>query len=324
MAGPYTHMMVCQKAAETGEVPPDLLTILDRYQCFLLLGSVSPDLPAIWDKAEEFAAKNLSGAQSHDWSSRFHDGVCKTNGVETRRLKTNKVVEHVFANLGQLTGNDADACLVWLLGHIGHIVTDVVVHPLVGMTKNQVIKSGRYQDSDPVHLQIEIVIDCLTAEREKTYDISGSRFLNWIQDVELKKNSRAFDQTLRLWADAIKASFGEEADPRFWYQTYRAAIAAVNDLPIQFRGYTYPKLPDISAQDKKDFYDQPNVPPPPPPDHRAPFSPDVFDRAVNWVRKYWGEVWQRKLQNADLTGVVPDWNLNTGENRDTRKENDLW
>jgi hypothetical protein len=314
-------MMVCQKAAEAGGVPPELLQLLDKYQCFLLLGSVAPDLPAIWDKASDYLSKGLPGVHGHHWSDRFHDASTQADGKTP--FKTNMVVEHVFANLNELADREADACLVWILGHIGHIVTDVVVHPVVALAKEQALQSGRYKDSDPVHQQIEIVIDCHTALQQKGYEIHGSHFLNWITDVRLPKNAGAFAQTMRLWANGIKAAFNEDADPTWWYETYEKALSAVNGVRIQFRGYTYPELKGISDVDKHEFFDSPLIPP-----HgaglRAPFMPAIFDRAVANVRKFWIDAWKCRQAKTSLKGVIPDWNLNTGMNRDTKKENDLW
>jgi hypothetical protein len=312
-------MMVCQKAADMGGVPPELLRLLDRHHGFLLLGSVSPDLPAIWDKASDYLAKSLPSVHSHRWSDKFHDASTLADGTV---FKTNMVVEHVFANLDELAPNEAEACLVWGLGHIAHIVTDVVIHPVVALAKAHALASGRYKDSDPVHQQIEIVIDCQTANHQKTYEIHGSHFLEWITNVQLPKNAGAFAQAMRLWANGIKAAFHEDADPSWWYRTYVESLSAVDGLRIQFRGYTYPQLSDINAVDRLEFYENPFIPQPP--NLRAPFMPDVFDRAVTCVRKFWVEAWNRRQERASLVGVLPDWNLNTGENRDTKKENDLW
>lgn len=109
MAGPYSHVIACQMASGSQLLSKELRVLLNNDHCFLLLGSVSPDLPSIWDKLPL-----LPG----EWSDKMHRGP-----------GTNRGVIEAFHRFQAVS--DDDPGLAWLLGYVGHVVADVVVHPVV-------------------------------------------------------------------------------------------------------------------------------------------------------------------------------------------------
>jgi hypothetical protein len=125
MAGPFTHFLVCQAASDPKfaetlgfAISTTLRDLLIEYQDFLLLGSVGPDLPAIYDKVA-----------SEKWSDAFHNGAT-----------TNATVLNAYSDLKAV--QCMDARLAFLLGYVGHMVTDAVIHPIVGLanpTKNSTV-----------------------------------------------------------------------------------------------------------------------------------------------------------------------------------------
>ena len=176
MAGPFAHMLVCQSAGEPGYIPPDLLQLLDKHQCFMLLGAEAPDLPAIWDNVD-----------TDGWSERFHSGP-----------RTNSVVIAAFNDLR--SQSVADGRLAWLFGYVGHIIVDVVVHPVVHLAMQK--RSGT-----TVHRECEMTEDSLLFKQLKSYDLKSQNFLDWLEEVTSARNRATFDQTMRLWASKLEQCY---------------------------------------------------------------------------------------------------------------------
>jgi hypothetical protein len=292
MAGPFTHMLVTQWASEPRYLPHDLVQLLDKHQCYMLLGSVSPDLPAIWDNVDK-----------DGWSEKFH-----------RDPKTNGIILAAFEDL--LSRSAADGRLAWLFGYAAHLVTDVVVHPVVARAKQ-----GR--NNADIHQEIEIDQDALTFFQLKTYDLKTLDFLDWLEEVHSAPNRATFDQTMTLWSDKVSQCYKTSADCALWYWTYVHAVDAARWFPFKFRNFTYQPAAKISTQDKSDFFLK--VPLPTATPSTGNFLDHVFDRAVHKVRERWSMMWDCWTQRKPLGSlVIPDWNLNTGTNCDTGKAEDLW
>jgi hypothetical protein len=293
MAGPYSHVIACQMASGSKLLPRELGKLLNIHHCFLLLGSVSPDLPSIWDKVP---------LPPGDWSDKMH-----------RDPGTNKVVIEAFHRFQAVP--DDDPGLAWLLGYVGHVVADVVVHPVVAAIKAA-------HPGKNIHQIIEIHQDALCFKEVKHYDLKKEFFLEWLAECDSPKYGAAFDQTMSVWETALKKAFGSEPSCKTWYTTYLGALHAASAVSLQFRGYTFPQVSDISEQDKKNFYTDVILPLPQKP--TGSFRRVVLKHAAEKIAEVWKAVWDCRKNGGNIAAVVPDWNLNTGENRDTGKENDLW
>jgi hypothetical protein len=306
MAGPFTHMLLCQRAADptiAGQhgvhYSPDFLAIIDSHQCFFLMGAVTPDLPAISDKLAQ-----------QSWSDEMHNG------------KLNRAVVPIFSMLKQVGCRDAR--LAWLFGYVGHVIGDVVVHPVV-----QEAKKSKPGDSS-AHRECEICEDVLLFKDIRSYELTEGvilhKYMDWMNETRSAHNRAMFDQTMAIWRDGLNqhgANFG--GDCAGWYSSYIAALDLATALPLfKFDGYLYPKSPSVSAADRRNFYDW--VPLPVPQGSCGDFRTAVVDLAVKQLATKWQAMWTCLTdgQPGGIEALIPDWDLNTGENRTEHRANDLW
>jgi hypothetical protein len=294
-------MLICEAAsdpsiAKTFDVtlPPQFRQILAANHCYLLLGSVSPDLPAIADV--------LGGS---NWSDRMHNG------------NLNRVPVQIFNEL-KATGC-RDARLAWLFGYVGHIIADVVVHPVVRLA---ITRRGGAN----VHRRCEITQDSLLFRDIKTYDLTVADFFGSLKECRSDPNKKIFEDAMALWAKCLNscgASFhGNCAD---WYTSYVTTVEFATELPrLIFYNTIYPSADSISQEDRRDFYD--DVILPVPENEHGAFRSGVFDLAVRRLVPIWKQMWDC-LVTPDTSGIGPliqDWDLNSGANRTTNTNYDLW
>ena len=300
MAGPFTHFLVCQAASDSKFVetlgpalPTALRDLLRDYQDFVLLGSVGPDLPAVHDK---FASER--------WSDEFHNGAT-----------TNATVLNAYSDLKAV--HCMDARLAFLLGYVGHMVTDAVIHPIVGLanpTKNST-----------VHRECEICQDTLLFKARLKSDLTRAAFIDWLERCK-DDDPGVFDQVMAQWERAIKKAYPTfPNESKTWFTYYTDAIEVAEGFPLKFNGYTYQEASKISASERSTYYD--NVLVPVPEGRRGNFYDEGFIRSVRNVLKVWLPLFQRYLDPANhnpINDLVPRWNLDNGTNMDTQKPNDLW
>jgi hypothetical protein len=305
MAGPYAHILVCEQASKSATLDEDLRHLLETNACLRSLGAVSPDLPAIWDKLPVVGGGN--------WSNRFHT----INDTREKKIPTNLVVEKAFAEIRSMKDDKARfAGLVWLLGYVGHVVTDVVIHPVVRQCIKQATSQG-VSDGGVLHQRVEIVMDTMLVRALlKKEEVADAPVLNWLENAN-RDPERA--QVMAAWSKAIREAYGESADPALWYKYYVDALSIANDSPFQFRGYTYPQFADIPGFERTMYYDDLVLPN----DTLGPYT-GVFNLAVAKVADRWSTVWNRWTSGADLKGVIPNWDLNSGQNYTAGIEHDLW
>jgi hypothetical protein len=288
-------MLICQAAQHS--LPSQAKQIFAANECFLLLGAVSPDLPAVSDKVH-----------GTDWSDRMHDG------------RLTRLVVPIFQELK--AAQCRDARLAWLFGYVGHIVADVVVHPVVRLSLKHPGRDGQHQRS-------EIITDTLLFNAIKTWPLKSADFLGWLKECNDDQNRTMYLQTMATWSACLK-----QADPSFepsggscsdWYAWYVNGVEAATEIPRWVFGYNYlyPKVSQIDAADRRDFYDDVTLPLPA--GAHGPYRPNVFDLAVTRLSSLWQQMWTRLLA-ADSGGIddlIPDWNLNDGSNRTPGKQRDL-
>lgn len=305
MAGPYAHILVCEHASKLGMLDETLRHLFETNACMLSLGAVSPDLPAIWDKLPMVGGGN--------WSDIFHT----INSTGPKKIPTNLVVEKAFAEIRSIEDDEAKlAGLVWLLGHVGHMVTDVVIHPVVRACIKQAIAEGVSRAS-VLHQRVEIVMDTMLVKALlKKEDVADAPILGWLRNAD---HDPVRTQVMAAWSRAIKAAYGESADPEAWYSSYVEALTVAKAAPVQFRGYTFPKFSEIPDFEKKLYYNELMLPN----DTIGQYA-GVFDLAVKKVAERWKAVWDRWTECDDLHGVIPNWDLNSGENHTDKIAHDLW
>ena len=302
MAGPFTHMLLCQRAADPTiakqygvQYSPDWLKIINNQQCFLLLGSVTPDIPAISDQI-----------RSQSWSDQMHNG------------QLNRAVVPIFSTLKQ--SKCRDARLAWLFGYVGHIIGDVVVHPVVSLAKE------RRGGASSLHRQCEICQDSLLFKDLQSYDLISADYLGWMRETTSDRNAAMFNEAMNIWQDGLNQSgAGPGVNCREWYVTYSAGFEVATNLSrVAINGYVYPKATDITPADRADFYD--SVILPVPAGTQASFRAMVFDLALRRLTRIWQQMWTclNDGQPGGIDALIPDWDLNNGKNRGTNMDNDLW
>lgn len=305
MAGPFTHMVICEYATDDQQaialsrqpLPAELTTLLSSNHCFLILGAVSPDLPAISD----FIWKQR-------WSDAMHIGPL------------NRLVVDIFDQSFGCSSSSRDAILAWLFGYVGHIVADAVVHPIV----NLAMQAAKNQS---IHQEIEVCMDSLTYAEKKGGDLQLVPYFDGLRAC--RKSPQIFAELMELWQKCLaSAAPSFDGDPLEWYGTYLAGFhAATTLIPPKvagelhfihkFANYVYQPVSAISASDRAAYYD--HVPIPLSPPGHGSFSKDVFDRAVGHLIDIWREMWARVPVKGSIVNVVPDCNLNTGADMHTYK-----
>jgi hypothetical protein len=304
MAGPYAHILVCERARKLTSLDQKLGNLLATHPCMLSLGAVSPDLPAIWD--------NVPVVGGEHWSDRFHSP--KNNDP---MVATNLVVEKAYGEIRSIVDDQARlAGLAWLLGYIGHMVTDVVIHPVVRECIKQAKAEG-ISDGGVLHQQVEIVMDTMLVKLllDKN-DVAHAPLLGWLQGADHDQHRR---QVMNAWAKAITAVYGGSADPGHWYDLYVNALALVDDTPFRFRGYTYPDFGGIQDFERSMYFERVILP-----NDTIGTYQSVFDRAVTKVADFWKTTWNRWTSGGAFTNVIPNWDLNSGENYTAKILHDLW
>ena len=157
---------------------------------------------------------------------------------------------------------------------------------------------------------------------QKSTELSAVHVHNWLSECHSPAHHDAFCQTMSLWNTALETWQLKPADCSRWYFSYLAALESAHTAHFQFRGRSYPSLNEISEQDRNDFYS--NVPLPDRSDTKGSFMETIVAHAVLRLREYWAAIWEAWLTRTNIDGVITDWNLNTGVNRDSGRQDDLW
>lgn len=312
MAGAITHLLVVDAALEKAHSDPGLSRLAKLLQSatpFLLLGSVSPDLPYA-----------MAIGPDKQWADRMH--YLKTNGVGLRGS-----LELGLSNLvGRPEGN---ARLAWLAGYVAHCVTDATIHPIV-----QAIV-GPYHTAPVRHRVCEMVQDALLFSETRGCDLQGTQFVHQLKLSALPEQ-HAFPWVVGFWFGLLKEVYGElgpNPDPAQWRETYATLLDVSSDSKLAFAlsrqipglsnlTYSSPKLlRSEQSDDVRDFFDA--VPDPLNHERRLHFAEIGFALAVEKVIQVWqcldhdvqgAQAITGKTQSAELPGVLFNWNLDTGAN----------
>jgi len=175
MAGPFTHVVVCDVAlAKKKELPAALRTTLKQHKAFLYLGASSPDLPY-------FDLLNQD-----PWADLMH----KSRSTTVLRM-----------GLGELRStlkpsNPAyGPALAWLCGFGAHVITDVTIHPIV----NEIVKGA----SDD-HRICEMTQDSFVFRKHKGIEIVGAELSS---AIAFCLQSKEFGSVMALWDHAMRRTY---------------------------------------------------------------------------------------------------------------------
>ncbi len=295
MAGAYTHLLLCDICkTKRGALGRELWQLLNRHYRFLLLGSVSPDLP--------YLSVNTGSVK---WADVMH------------YEKTSSTFEAGFAalkNSWHAKTEPDEVKLAWLLGYVSHMVADATVHPVVQATV------GDYEHHQGEHRDCEMTQDSIIFNIKK--DGADIRYAEFADMVHFCKDSVHFEELVSFWKGLIMANYAykrEEPHPALWFTTYSAAIDAA-DANSAFVGlfrhvglgesYFYRTAAEIRsdfAEQYKNYFLNFRLP-----DNTYVNFEAVFQKAVGNIADAWKAIYTGLAPGAAPVSVVKAWNLDTG------------
>ena len=301
MAGTFTHFIVCDAAkANRKALPADLRKLLNRHSQFLFLGAVSPDLPYLSFKTGEV-----------NWADVMH--YEHTNAIA---LNSHAALKKAWP----VGGAPVEIQLVWLMGHVSHLVTDATIHPIV-----QAIV-GSYEEHKDEHRICEMTQDSLIYFDIKKTEI---RYAEFSSILKFCQESPHIDTLVEFWAEQTVKAFSEkneDPDPALWLETYSDAIDVAeggSSIVALFRHigtireYTYNTREEIVSMypDRlRQFYQEIKLPT----GATGSFRESGFNRAVTNVIAAWNALYTALTANIAISSVVRDCNLDTGVDMDSR------
>lgn len=305
MAGAITHLLVAEEAiARMSESEKSFAALLSRNRAFLLLGSVSPDLP--------YATSSLSPQSV--WADRMH------------YQDTNLIPMRMLGGIAPMRKSaDRQTFSAFLAGYIAHCVTDATIHPIVQAAV------GPYAENKTAHRTCEMVQDSLLFTREMKRNLRSSHYVGVLASCGPQDT---LDRLLTLWREALQCVHAEvqpRPDPHIWFAAYKTMLGAASDWDILAKlarplvGPTGPFYlteegihEDFPHRSKFWFED---IKLPPGQNRRGAFMKDAFEHAAGNVALAWRALW-KDLQNpngiakdgkgGDLAKLLPNWDLDTG------------
>lgn len=301
MAGGYAHLTMVTIAGSPAEITGlgglDKPTVgpLLSYSKYMQLGAVSPDYPYL----------HLGNKASARWADTMH-----YNRTGDRLKKGAECVR-------EMDGEDKYKALAWLLGFASHIITDVSIHPVVEL------KTGPYADDPKAHRVCEMHQDVFIFNRLNMGAILGDAFIrNGLSACNAPGTPGLLHPLIvHLWGRMLKHTDEvqySESNPTFqeWHRGFHRMLGVAGQgrlIPfarhmVAEQGLVYPEKPDDT------YIKQLRVPGGSHMDYA-----DIFDKAHDNVRHYWGLLVRFCLKDGgeDLSSIC-NWNLDTGRDETGR------
>ncbi|MDX9960680.1 MAG: zinc dependent phospholipase C family protein [Aliarcobacter sp.] len=301
MAGAYAHLTVVNKAFTESELEElglsnDALIALADYSSFIELGSVSPDYPylAITEKHKK-------------WADLMH-----------LEMKTKSFILKGIAEVKAINDEeDKRRAFAWLCGLTGHIITDVVIHPVVEL------KVGTYEGNEAAHRNCEMHQDVYIYKKITGYgEISETEQLSLFgKECSNEGNTDELNKTISLvWGKMLEVLSAKEYSinkPEFdtWHSRFHSLVSKIEEtqnFPTISRhvigldnGTIYPKFEEV---DKKEFIENLKVP-----GNKTMHYDDIFNKAVSQVQQTWKAL-DEAIYGTKATHLeyFADWNLDNG------------
>jgi membrane-bound metal-dependent hydrolase YbcI (DUF457 family) len=302
MAGAFTHFVVCDQAkANKNKLGKDLWQLLNKYYYFLYLGGVGPDLP--------YLSLNMG---SVNWANVMH------------YEKTNSIFETGHAALKTSWTSKTEleeASFVWLLGYLSHLITDATIHPVV-----QAIV-GPYEQNKEEHRICEMTQDSVIYNIHRNGDI---RYTEFSEMIRYCGESKVFGKVMDFWKDQLALNYsekGEESPPPLWFTTYKEAIDLAEGgsaLVAIFRhagigtGFIYKTRAEIEDNFQSyyvKYFEKTKLP-----SGQVGTFTDVFQKTLDNVLVAWKSAYDNLIADAQFTGLVKNWNLDTGVDTDSQDQ----
>jgi len=301
MAGAYAHLTIVSKATTERELEDlglsnNAIIALEDWLSFTSLGSVSPDYPYL----------AISGKHKK-WADLMHLAM-KTKSFIFKGIEEVKKIQDE---------EDKRRAFAWLCGIAAHIVTDVVIHPVVEL------KVGPYKGNEAAHRNCEMHQDVYIYFIKTGYgEISQTEHLaSFAKECSSNGNTSKLNTTISLiWGKMLEELNSEEYvinKPEFdtWHSRFHTLVSLIEEtqkLPSLSRhiiglkgGMIYPKFEEVN---KKEFIENLQVP-----NNKTMHYDDIFNKAVLQVQKTWKVLDEAVYGNgATHLEYFSDWNLDNG------------
>lgn len=294
MPGAFAHITAINiamspKKLQPTNIPDEAKLALCIYTNFVELGCASPDYPYL----------KLADKAQNIWADKMHyenvSGFIKS-GVN--KIKT-------------LSGEEQKKAFAWLCGFVGHVISDITIHPVVEL------KVGKYDSNQKCHRICEMHQDSYIWKRLNLGEIGyADRVRENIGKCHDENNKQKLDRTIHeLWFFCLSESYTQyinECEPNIdaWHQGFLSVVDNVDEgyrlFPFARHvatnlGLMYPLESEVDFQYilnlqtpcGKQNYDA------------------VFDLAVSNITRYWCDLSNAVFNNGS-TDMFHDWNLDTG------------
>lgn len=300
MPGPYAHITLLHQLMRPGRLESvfspasGFCAVVEQYFPYCTLGAVSPDYPNL--------AENGTAA---GWADAMH--CIRACGMITSGIRCIRGAH----------GDVRDKQLAWFLGYVGHVVTDVTIHPIVQA------KVGAYAENQRRHRICEMHQDSHIYRRMNLGEIGEADLFaagvahcsNFSDHMQLDTDIATLWNT--MLADVHPELFDRcPPDIDAWHREFSAMVAGcANDRIRLFplagviaakMGLAYPLFADVDRQ----FIEKQTVP---------SGKPDylhydaIFDHAADTVAAVWKQV-ERAVCSVKTPSLSAfgEWNLDTG------------
>jgi len=309
MAGAYAHLTVVSKALNDMELEElglsnEALIALEEWSPFTSLGSVSPDYPYL-----------ALGERHNKWADAMH-----------LDMRTKAFILKGIEEVKNITDEDEkNKAFAWLCGTAAHIVTDVVIHPVVEL------KVGPYEGNEAAHRNCEMHQDVYIYFKETGYgEISQTEHLStFSKECGNNGNTGELNRTIiSVWSTMLKELNSEEYEnnpPEFdsWHNRFHKLVSAIEEsqkLPSLSRhvigldgGMIYPEFDEVN---KIEYIENLQVP-----GDTTMHYDDIFNKAVKQVQQTWKVLDEAVYKNGTLQlEYFADWNLDNGRTSSDKLE----
>jgi len=310
MAGGFAHITLvdtlCMNANVLDGIPnltPAMKRALSYFLNFVELGSVSPDYPNL----------TLLSSNAAGWANVMH--YHKTLDVVRKAIPLIYKLDYKL--------NDTLKCMAWIFGYTAHVITDLVIHPVV------TLKVGPYKHNKRKHRLCEIHQDVYIFHKVNNIEITRAEYFkdagisSCCQEGDRKK---LYQNVANLWKQCLPPvpgtvfTFDDDLDrptkspnPDQWHKNYIKMIDGIAEeggkLPplikqiAEGQGVVYPELEDLD----KDYIEGLVTP-----EGKTSSYDEIFKWTQEKVKASWSEL--GKALNTGDPGcfTIPNGNLDTG------------
>ncbi len=298
MAGPFTHMTIVENATKSFSVETRFGGILRNNINFLTLGSVSPDLPYLSQLAMEGST----------WADIMH--YYRTNGIVKNALHSLSAAKNK---------NDIwEFQLAWLLGFVGHLVTDATIHPIV----ESIV--GPYTDESvhSNHRECEMVQDVMILKDVMNLELSKAKYTDFLMSCFQHPSLKKVEDFWAIHAKINCPTVGDFPVDKIMksYIEILSTAEGGNEIAKVSRHFgsnyfysTHSDLMEKSPELVKKYYSNIQLPN----GLMISFQTDGFDYAVKNLVAIWSKIDRSFFSTENIANIIPNWNLDTGIDQET-------